>query len=124
MGLSLPITEGGRGLSVGQRQLVGLTRILIARPKIILLDEPTAAMDGRLEQHVINQLVQNIPKDSLLVLVTHKPELIRYSTRVLIVEQSKRAIDGPRDQVVEFLNNQLAAHKGTQADDQHQLPSI
>ena len=109
MGLALPITEGGRGLSVGQRQLVGLTRILIARPKIILLDEPTAAMDGRLEQHVINQLVQNIPKDSLLVLVTHKPELIRYSTRVLIIEKSKIAVDGERDKVIEFLSNQLAA---------------
>lgn len=111
MGLALPITEGGRGLSVGQRQLVGMTRILLARPKIILLDEPTAAMDARLEQHVINQLVQNIPKDSLLVLVTHKPELIRYSTRVLIVEKSKIAVDGPRDKVIEFLNNQLAAQK-------------
>jgi ATP-binding cassette subfamily C protein LapB len=125
MGLSLPITEGGRGLSVGQRQLVGLTRILIARPKIILLDEPTAAMDGRLEQHVINQLVQNIPKDSLLVLVTHKPELIRYSTRVLIVEKSKIALDGPRDKVVEFLNNQLATQKSAaESDDKNQLPTI
>ena len=122
LGLALPITEGGRGLSVGQRQLVGLTRILIARPKIILLDEPTAAMDARLEQHVINQLVQNIPKDSLLVMVTHKPELIRYSTRVLIIEKSKLAVDGERDKVIEFLNNQLIAQKNsTESSDLNEI---
>ena len=122
MGLALPITEGGRGLSVGQRQLVGLTRILIARPKIILLDEPTAAMDARLEQYVVNQLVQNIPKDSLLVMVTHKPELIRFSTRVLIIEKSKVAVDGERDKVIEFLNKQLSAQKGsTESNDLNKI---
>lgn len=52
-GLELPIVEGGRGLSGGQRQLVGLTRLLLAQLKIMLLDEPTAAMDGQMEASVI-----------------------------------------------------------------------
>lgn len=108
-GLALPITEGGRGLSVGQRQLVGLTRLLIAQPKIMLLDEPTAAMDSRLEQYVINQMTSNISQDSTFVLVTHKAELLRYGTRILILDKGKIVIDGPRDQVIERLKAKLPA---------------
>jgi ATP-binding cassette subfamily C protein LapB len=55
-GLEINISEGGKGLSGGQRQLVGLTRMLLARPKILLLDEPTASMDTRLEEFVMKHL--------------------------------------------------------------------
>ncbi len=106
-GLSLPITEGGRGLSVGQRQLVGLTRLMIAQPKIMLLDEPTAALDNRLEQYVIHQLTTHIAPDSLLILVTHKAELMRFATRVQIIDGGKVVLDGPRDSVLEKLKSKL-----------------
>jgi ATP-binding cassette subfamily C protein LapB len=107
-GLALPITEGGRGLSVGQRQLVGLTRLMIAQPKIMLLDEPTAALDNRLEQYVIHQLTTHIAPDSLLILVTHKAELMRFATRVQIIDGGKVVLDGPRDSVLEKLKSKLA----------------
>lgn len=45
-GLALVITEGGRGVSGGQKQLIAVTRMLLARPRIWLLDEPTGAMDS------------------------------------------------------------------------------
>lgn len=99
-GLELPIAEGGRGLSGGQRQLVGLTRLLLAQPKIVLLDEPTASMDGQLETLVMNHLFNEIAKDSVLIVVTHKLALLPLVSRIIVINRGKITIDGPRDEVV------------------------
>lgn len=102
-GLELPLSEGGRGLSGGQRQLVGITRLLLAMPKIILLDEPTASMDGDLENFVMRNVMQDIAPDSVLVLSTHKTGLLRLVDRIVIVDGAKIVMDGPRDEVLEKL---------------------
>jgi ATP-binding cassette subfamily C protein LapB len=104
-GLGLEISEGGRGLSGGQRQLVGLTRLLIAQPKVLLLDEPTASMDGQLEQYVIERLFKTLSPDTTLVVVTHKTALLRYVSRLLIVERGRVVLDGPRDAVLQKLQS-------------------
>jgi ATP-binding cassette subfamily C protein LapB len=102
-GLELPLSEGGRGLSGGQRQLVGITRLLLALPKIILLDEPTASMDGDLENFVMRNVMQAIAPDSVLVLSTHKTGLLRLVDRIVIVDGAKIVMDGPRDEILEKL---------------------
>jgi ATP-binding cassette subfamily C protein LapB len=99
-GLELQIAEGGRGLSGGQRQLVGLTRMLLAQPKIMLLDEPTASMDARLEARVMQHLFQEIAPESVLVVVTHKVALLPHVNRVIVLNKGKVSIDGPRDEVL------------------------
>ena len=99
-GLSLPISEGGRGLSGGQRQLVGLTRMLIAQPRVLLLDEPTASMDNRTETVVMRHLFQQIPKESSIILVTHKLSLLEHVRRVIVMDKGKIVADGPRDVVL------------------------
>jgi len=103
MGLELPIAEGGRGLSGGQRQLVGLTRLLLAQPKVMLLDEPTAAMDGQLEASVMAHLFQEISPTTTLVVVTHKAGVLRHVNRVIVVENGTCVLDGPRDEVMKLL---------------------
>ncbi len=100
-GLALPIMEGGRGLSGGQRQLVGLTRLLIAKPNILLLDEPTASMDNDLEAHVMRAIFANMNRDSTIVLATHKISLLNLVDRVIVMSQGKIVADGPRDQVLQ-----------------------
>jgi ATP-binding cassette, subfamily C, bacterial LapB len=108
-GLELEIAEGGRGLSGGQRQLVGLTRMLLQQPRIMLLDEPTASMDGQLEALVMQHLFQEIPAQSALVVVTHKPALLAHIQRLIVVEQGRIVLDGPRDQVLARLRGQTTA---------------
>jgi ATP-binding cassette subfamily C protein LapB len=110
-GLELPIYEGGRGLSGGQRQLVGLTRMLIAKPKILLLDEPTASMDGDLELRVIRSLFAASSPQTLIILSTHKLALLGFVNRVIVLDRGKIVLSGPRDEVLAKLNPPAAQPK-------------
>lgn len=107
-GLELEITEGGKGLSGGQRQLVGLTRLLLARPRVMLLDEPTASMDAQLEAKVMQHLFQEVSPDSLLVVVTHKMAILPLVNRVIVLDRGRVVLDGPRDAVLARLRSGAA----------------
>jgi len=108
-GLGLEINEGGRGLSGGQRQLVGLTRLLLAQPRIMLLDEPTASMDTQLEARVMKHLFEDIAPSSVLVVVTHKVGLLPHVDRIIVVDKGRIVADGPRDQILARMNQPRAA---------------
>lgn len=102
-GMELEIAEGGRGLSGGQRQLVGLTRLLLAQPQVMLLDEPTASMDAQLEARVMQHLFREISPQSVLVLVTHKPHVLPLVSRIIVMDRGRIVLDGPRDEVLQRL---------------------
>jgi ATP-binding cassette subfamily C protein LapB len=99
-GLGLYINEGGHGLSGGQRQLVALTRLLLVRKGIMLLDEPTAAMDGNTEERIANVMVNAVPEQGALVLVTHKLNLLKHVQRVIVMDKGRVVLDGSRDAVL------------------------
>jgi ATP-binding cassette, subfamily C, bacterial LapB len=98
--LQMPIHEGGTGLSGGQRQLVNLTRVFLRRPRVWLLDEPTASLDRTVEQHMVMTLKTAMQAQDTLILVTHKPELLRLVDRVIVVAKHQVIMDGPRDEVL------------------------
>lgn len=104
-GLARDISEGGQGLSGGQRQLVHITRAVLRQPRIWLLDEPTASMDPQLERQVIQTLQQRLTEnpESTMVIVTHKPQLLSLVQRVIVTANQQIVIDGPRDQVIQQL---------------------
>ena len=102
-GLGLPITEGGLGLSAGQRQLVALTRALIARPRILLLDEPTASMDKALEGVILDALIRSQDPEVTVVIVTHKTSVLEYCDRMIVMDAGRVVLDGPKAQVLEAL---------------------
>ena len=105
-GLEINISEGGKGLSGGQRQLVGLTRLLLARPKVLLLDEPTASMDNRLEEFVMQHLFDQLPDDSVIVLATHKAGVLKHVNRIVVMDSGKVTLDGPKQEVLDYLADQ------------------
>lgn len=114
-GFSLEIAEGGRGLSGGQRQLVGLTRLLIAQPSVLLLDEPTASMDAQMELRVMSTMFGNLHPKALAVVVTHKIAMLQHVTRVIVMDRGRIAMDGPRDVVMEALRKGAVAQAATGA---------
>jgi ATP-binding cassette subfamily C protein LapB len=102
-GLQREIHEGGSGLSGGQRQLVNLTRAFLRRPRIWLLDEPTASMDRSLEAQVTDALRRALSPEATLVLVTHKAEMLELVDRLIVVADHKIMLDGPKEQVLRAL---------------------
>lgn len=102
-GLDMPIYEGGRGVSGGQKQLIALTRLLLSRPAAWLLDEPTAAMDEATEQRSIKALGQAIAPGQTLILITHKPVLLGLVDRFIVLLPGGGVIDGPKAAVLDRL---------------------
>jgi len=99
-GLALEITEGGRGVSGGQKQLIALTRMLLARPRVWLLDEPTGAMDSVSEARVVNLLSELAAEGVTLVVTTHKTALLPLLDRLIVLQGGRLLLDGPRDAVL------------------------
>jgi ATP-binding cassette subfamily C protein LapB len=103
LGYDMPIAEGGRSLSGGQKQAIGLARALIRRPKALFLDEPTAHFDVRSEGEFLERL-KDIAADNMTILIsTHRLSLLSFVDRILLFERGKLVADGPRDKVIAML---------------------
>ncbi len=98
-GYNLPVGERGEGLSGGQRQAIAIARALLSNPNILLLDEPTSATDERSEQELIHQL-KNYLGDKTVIVVTHKASLLALVDRLIILDNSKIALDGPKEKLL------------------------
>lgn len=107
-GLALPITEGGRGISGGQRQLIGLTRMFLAKPAVMLLDEPTASLDAVTEGRVAAALDALAAKGTTLLIATHKTALLPIFNRLLVMRGGRIAMDGPRESVLSKIAGRTA----------------
>lgn len=98
-GLSFSLSEGGRELSGGQKQILALTRTLLSNPNVIVLDEPTSAMDPRHEVLFIRRMTTFI-EGRTFVVVTHRRPILSLVDRILVIEGGKIVMDGARDDVL------------------------
>ena len=94
-GYDMMLAERGEGLSGGQKQAIALARALVGRPPILLMDEPTSAMDVQNEAEVIARLKTEMA-DRTLVIVTHRTSLLDLVDRVIVVDQGRIVADGPK----------------------------
>lgn len=101
-GLSMPVGEAGTRLSGGQRQTIAVARGVMAESSILLLDEPTSAMDSSLEAHVSKELGK-YSKDKTLLLVTHRTSLLSMVDRLIVMDGGRIVADGPKKDVLQAL---------------------
>ncbi|EKB47421.1 peptidase domain-containing ABC transporter [Cecembia lonarensis] len=94
--------EDGRNLSGGQRQLVGLARAMVRRPKILILDEATSAMDYGIERLVLSLVFDYVSNTGAsLLLITHQPTLAAGMDRVLILEKGQIIAHGTAEELLQ-----------------------
>ncbi|ENW56120.1 type I secretion system ATPase family protein [Acinetobacter baumannii 99063] len=107
-GLDHQILEGGVGFSGGQRQALLLSRLLLRQPNILLLDEPTAAIDDVSEK----QLIQNLKGwlgQKTLVIATHRRAVLELVDRIIVVHDGKIVMDGPKEKVLGNTQTNMAS---------------
>ena len=90
VGLNLHRRHLPNAMSPGQCQRVALARAIITKPKLILADEPTAALDGKSGMEVMELLKELIAEsDAATVVVTHDPRILKYADRVCEIENGR-----------------------------------
>lgn len=101
-GFEMQIGERGETLSGGQKQAVSIARAVLNDPPVLLLDEPTSAMDFQSEEQLKTKLAAFIARKTL-ILVTHRTSLLELVDRLVVIDQGQIVADGPKAQVVEAL---------------------
>ncbi len=95
-GYEMPIGERGQGLSGGQKQSIGIARAFLLDSPIMLMDEPSNAMDQLSESRLIESLGENI-KGKTALLVTQKMKLLKIVTRIIVMKEGEVFIDAEKD---------------------------
>lgn len=98
-GLAFRLSENGRELSGGQKQILALARVFLTNPNYVLLDEPTSAMDPRHELLFIKN-IHGMLKNRTFIVVTHRKPILNLVDRIIVVENGRVVIDGARDEVL------------------------
>ncbi len=93
------VGERGKNLSVGQRHLVALARILLNNSPIVVLDEPTTGLDIGLENSLVKHLKESL-KDKTLLVVSHRFAALDLVDRVILIDSGKIVADGKKDEIL------------------------
>lgn len=109
MALASRVGEGGKKLSGGQIQRIGIARQLFKRPKILVLDEATSGLDNKIESKILESLKDNLP-ELTVIMVTHRIQSIQKFDQLIILENGKIAWVGPTDKAAMDRLDLIEAH--------------
>ncbi len=98
-GLETELGERGKGLSAGQRQMISFARTLLANPKILILDEATAAVDAYTEWK-IQEALDKLLADRTSIVIAHRLTTIKNSDRIIVMDQGKIVEEGNHDTLI------------------------
>lgn len=99
LGMDLQVGERGFNLSGGQRQSVALARSFVEESPIVLLDEPTNAMDFNTELQVIANL-KRLTEGKTTIIITHKPTILQLVDRIIVMDNGRIIMDGPKEDIL------------------------
>ena len=98
-GLETEVGERGVQLSSGQRQLVAFARVILAEPRILILDEATSAVDTRTEK-VIERALDEVLEGRTAVVIAHRLSTIRRADRIIVLEHGQIAESGSHEELI------------------------
>ena len=99
-GFDFHISQNGKELSSGMRQVLSIIRAIISRPAVLLLDEPTTSMDAQAEKLVVQTLAR-VTQNMTCIIATHRGALLEIVDRVIIIDQGRTVADGPTKDMLE-----------------------
>lgn len=103
-GFDMIIEEEGKNLSGGQRQMIAIARAFVHAPPIILLDEPTSAMDDKASNSFKNILRQEL-RNSTVVMITHRNSMLNLISRIIVLDKGNVIADGPKNDILQQLHS-------------------
>lgn len=98
-GFDFPLSERGQELSVGMRQTIAIARALIGKPNVLIMDEPTAALDSNTERVMVDKL-NSATKGITTIFVTHRGAMVGMADKVALMDNGRLIMFGPRDEVM------------------------
>ncbi|GGA36278.1 ABC transporter ATP-binding protein [Paenibacillus physcomitrellae] len=98
-GYETPLTERGSGLSAGERQLISFARIVVFKPKILILDEATANLDSQTEQ-LVQDALQSVSKGRTTIVIAHRLSTVMHADRIIVMKNGRAVEQGTHDQLL------------------------
>lgn len=99
-GYNTILRENANNISGGQKQLISLARTLLSKSEILLFDEITSSLDPDTAEH-INMILKDLKKDHTILMITHKPELMKKADRIIVLHEGKIVGDGKHKDLIE-----------------------
>jgi ATP-binding cassette subfamily C exporter for protease/lipase len=99
-GYDTALGDGGAGLSGGQKQRIGLARAMYGDPALLVLDEPNSNLDEAGEQALLNAVLELRRRGKTIVMITHRPNAVQVTTKLLLMRDGAVHMFGPTNQVL------------------------
>ncbi|MCR4318937.1 MAG: ATP-binding cassette domain-containing protein, partial [Candidatus Brocadiaceae bacterium] len=98
-GLNMEIAERGANLSVGERQFISLSRIIIYDPRVLILDEATSSMDP-ISEVLIQNAIQKVTQGRTSILIAHRLSTILHCDKIIVLNKGEKVEEGSHEELL------------------------